>query len=80
MILYYTHIIGSNSTATFAPSVVELISFAAVSWSVTVLVIIAFALLWCFGHGKEFIKDNYVLMLEVYSQATWENLSLGLSS
>ena len=42
---FITHTLGSNSTG---PSVVELIIFAALSWTVIVSVIILLALVWCF--------------------------------
>ena len=71
---HYTHTLGSNSTTTLGPSVVELITFAALSWTFTVSVIILVVLHWDgVHHGiscKMSIK-NYVLTLdlEFYSQA-----------
>ena len=47
LISSHTHTIGSNSTTTPGPSVVELITFAALSWTVIVSVIILIALVWC---------------------------------
>ena len=70
---FTTHTLGSNSTATLGPSVVELITFAALSWSVIVLIVILVAIFWYFGEGKQSIKDHD---LEFYSQATWEGLVL----
>ena len=70
---FTTHTLGSNSTATQGPSVVELITFAALSWSVIVLIVILVAIFWYFGEGKQSIKDHD---LEFYSQATWEGLFL----
>ena len=69
---FTTHTLGSNSTAILGPSVVELIIFAALSWTVIVLVIII-AIFWYSGRGKQSIKD---LDLEFYNQAKWEGLVL----
>ena len=41
---FIAHTIGSNSTG---PSVVELITFGALSWTIIVAVAILVALLWC---------------------------------
>ena len=69
----HTHTLGSNSTATQGPSVGELITFAALSWTVIVLVGILTAIIWYLDKGKQSIKDHD---LEFYSQATWEGLVL----
>ena len=70
----HTHTLGSDSTAILEPSVVELIIFAALSWSGIVL----FAAIICyFGTGKQSIKDHD---LEFYCQATWEDLVLSVLS
>ena len=52
---FITHTIGSNSTATLGQSVVELITFAALSWTVIVLVIILVPLLWCLFHDGRWL-------------------------
>ena len=53
--IFDTHTLGSNSTATFGPSV-ELITFAAISWTVSLFLVIVFAVLWrCWDYGKQFI-------------------------
>ena len=70
LILPHTHTLGSNSTAILEPSVIELITFAALSWYVITLLP---PIIWCLGRGKQSIKD---LDLEFYSQATWEGLVL----
>ena len=70
---FTTHTLGSNSTATFGPSVVELIVFAALSWTVIVLLVILIAITSCMDKGKQSIKD---LDLEFHSQAMWEGLVL----
>ena len=62
----HTHTLGSNSTATLEPSVVELITFAALSWSVIVLSVIFIAIFWCARKGKQSIKERD---LEFYGQA-----------
>ena len=71
----HTHTLGSNSNAILEPSVVELIIFAALSSTVTVIVffVILAAIIWYLGRGKQSIKDHD---LEFYSQATWEGLVL----
>ena len=66
----HTHTLGSNS---LGPSVVELITFAALTWNVIVLIVILTAISWYLDRGKQSIKD---LDLEFYSQATWEGLVL----
>ena len=74
MVLFFdftTHTLGSNSTATQGPSVVELITFAALSWSAIVLIVIIIAIWWCLMKGKQSIKDH---VLELYNHATWEDL------
>ena len=65
------HTLGSNSTATQGPSVVELITFAALSWSVIVLTVLLLAIFWYRMKGKQSIKDH---VLELYNHATWEDL------
>ena len=71
LILPHTHTLGSNSTATQGPSVVELITFAALSWSVIVLIVIVHAMWRRWKKGKQSIKDH---VLELYNHATWEDL------
>ena len=74
MVLFFdftTHTLGSNSTATQEPSVVELITFAALSWSFIVLVAIVLTIWLRWTIGKKSIKD-YVL--ELYNHAMWEDL------
>ena len=68
---YHTHI-SSNSTATQGPNVVELITFAALSWSGIVLMVILSAI-WCSRliTGKQSIEDH---VLELYNHAMWEDL------
>ena len=68
LILPYTHTLGSNSTAILEPSVVELITFAALFWDVITFLP---TIIWFLGSGKQSIKD---LDLDFYSQATWEDL------
>ena len=65
----HTHTLGSNSSATLEPSVVELITFAALFWTVIVLIVILAAFIFYLGRGKQSIKNHD---LEFYSQATWE--------
>ena len=77
LILPHTHTLGSNSTATQGPSVVdELITFAALSWGIVVLIVILGAIMWYWIKGKQSIKE---CDLEFYSQATWEDLVLVLA-
>ena len=72
-LICHTHTLGSNSTATLGPGVVELIVFAALSWTVIVLIVI-FSAAFCYGRaGKQSIKDHN---LEFYSQTMWEDLVL----
>ena len=66
----FTHILGPNSTATLAPSVVELIAFAALSWSVIVVLLILVAI-FCSASGKQSVKDT---QSRIYSQAMREDL------
>ena len=66
---FTTHTLGSNSTATLGPSIVEV--FAALSWSVIALIVILTAICWCLTKGKQSIKDH---VLELYNHATWEDL------
>ena len=69
-LICHTHTLGSNSTATLGPSVVELIVFAALSWTVIVFIVIFTAMVRYLIAGKQSIKDHN---LEFYSQATWED-------
>ena len=71
MILPHTHTLGSNSTATQGPSVIELIVFAALSWSGIVLTVTLIAIWWHSMKGKQSIKDH---VLELYNHTTWEDL------
>ena len=49
----HTHTLGSNSTATLGPRIVELITFGAISWSIIVFIMIALAFYWLdLSHGK----------------------------
>ena len=68
---FTTHTLGSNSTATQGPSVVELITFAALFWSVIVFIVIYIAKRCPLLIGKQSIKDH---VLELYNHATWEDL------
>ena len=68
-LICHTHTLGSNSTATLGPGVVELITFAGLSWTVIVLIVI-FTAFWYGRAGKQ--SHN----LEFCSQATWEDLVL----
>ena len=65
LILPHTHTLGSNSTATLGPSVVELITFATLSWSVIVLFVMLAVIGWCETKGKQSIKEHD---LEFYSR------------
>ena len=73
---FTTHTLGSNST--LGPSVVELITFAAISWSIIVLIVILVpAALFCCKNCKQSIKRCVLMLnLELYSQTTWEDLIL----
>ena len=74
MVLFFdftTHTLGSNSTATQGPNVVELITFAALSWSVIALIVIFIGMWRRLKKGKQSIKDH---VLELYNHATWEDL------
>ena len=75
---FFTHTIGSNSTATLGPSVIELITFAALSWTVIVSVVILAVLLWCVFHESKLLSVclHKRYDLEVSSQATKNNLVL----
>ena len=56
---FTTHTLGSNSTATLGQSVVELITFGALSWSIIVLGTIIAAFFCCVSRRKQSIKDMY---------------------
>ena len=57
-LIFITHTIGSNSTATLGPSVVELTTFAALSWSIIVSGLILVVLLWCLS-----LKSRWLVCL-----------------
>ena len=44
--------IGSDSTATLGPSAIELITLAALSWTVIMSVLILVVLIWCLFHRE----------------------------
>ena len=50
-----------------------MIVFAALSWGVSVLTVVFFAMMWCWVKGKQSIKE---CDLEFYNHATWEDLVL----
>ena len=57
-LLMSSHTLGSNSTTTQGPSVVELITFAALSWSVMVLLLVIVAIFLCCVSGKQSVNDT----------------------
>ena len=64
MVLFFDFTIdtlGSNSAATQGPSVVELITFAALSWSVIVLTVLLLAMWWCLTKGKQSINTLHCI-------------------
>ena len=52
-LFYHTHTLGSNSTATFGPSV-ELITFAAISWIATLFCATVLVVTLYLDRGKQF--------------------------